>query len=164
MLVGSGHGYQLRFRLRAGLGWVGFSSHVNWKSIGVVGCVHGSPVGYLLHKLELKNIDHYRCWLVLDCVHGLPVGLVLCSVHRQFEQCAQEPPDETRQDWTGLDWTHDPHPPWLGLSKVTAFEQGVPEVSAPHIQRRALTSGTSCSSRRRHLLLECLTLWAYYPV
>ncbi len=57
-----------------------------------------------------------------------------------------------RLDTTGLDWSHDPHPPWLGLSKVTAFEQGVPEVSAPHIRRRALTSGMSCSSSRKHAL------------
>lgn len=122
--------------------------------IGVLGCVHGYQLVTSCTNWNLKNIDHYQCWLVLGCVHPLPVGLILCSVHRQFDSALRSL--LMRPDRTGLDWTHNPHPPWLGLCKVTPCEQGVPEVSAPHVRRRALTSGTSCSS--------CLALWAYYPV
>jgi hypothetical protein len=96
--VGSGHGYQFRFRLRC---WVGFPDKldISWGS----GLCTRLPVGYLLHKLELK-----KYWpLPVLTGSGLctPVTSwsrsVFCS--QAIRQCAQEPPHETRQDWTGQD-------------------------------------------------------------
>jgi hypothetical protein len=155
VLVGSGHGYQFGFRLRC---WVGLGWQINWISIGVLGLCTRLPVGYLLHTLEL-----IKYW-------PLPVltGSGLCTLVTSWSRSVflftgnstvrsgASSWDQTGRVWTGLDWTHNPHPPWLGLSKVTPCEQGVPEVSAPHVRRRALTSGMSCSL--------CLALWAYYPV
>ncbi len=161
MLVGSGHGYQFRCRLRCwvGLGWVGLGSQINWISIGVLGgCVHGYQ---LVTSCTHWNLKKYWALPVLT-------GSGLCTPVTSWSRSVflftgnstvrsgASSWDQTGRVWTGLDWTHNPHPPWLGLSKVTPCEQGVPEVSAPHVRRRALTSGMSCSL--------CLALWAYYPV
>ncbi len=103
VLVGSGRGYQFCFSLRCwvGLGWIGFPDKVdiNW------GCVHGYQLATSCTNWNLKKVltitsaDWF--WVVYTVTSWS--RSVLCS--QAIRQCAQEPPGETRQDWTGLNWT-----------------------------------------------------------
>jgi hypothetical protein len=83
---------------------------------------------------NLKIFDHYQCWLVLGCVHHYQlVSFCVLFTGNSTVRSGASWWDQTGQDRTGQDWTHNPHPPWLGLSNVTSCEQGVPEVRAPHV-------------------------------